>query len=86
MGAFRPKGLDQTRPVIMALGEVAQKHNATLSEVALSWVIHCRGETVVAIPGATQISQARENAESMKIQLVKDELDYLDKVTSPYKT
>jgi aryl-alcohol dehydrogenase-like predicted oxidoreductase len=85
MGAFRPKGLDQTRPVIMALREVAQKHNATLSEVALSWVIHSRGETVVAIPGATHISQAGENAESMKIRLTKDELDYLDKISSPYK-
>lgn len=86
MAAFRQKGLDQTRPVILALREVAQKHNGTPSQVALSWVISSRGETVVAIPGATHISQAKENAESMKIQLTKDELDYLDNVSSPFKS
>jgi len=84
LGAFRPKGLEQTRPVITALQEVAQKYNGSLSEVALSWVIQSRGETVVAIPGATHINQAAENAESMKIQLTKDELEYLDKVSSAY--
>jgi aryl-alcohol dehydrogenase-like predicted oxidoreductase len=86
MGAFRQKGLDQTRPVIVALREVAQKHNVTLSQVALSWVTNSRGEAVVAIPGATHVSQAKENAESMKIQLAKDELDYLDKISSSFKT
>jgi aryl-alcohol dehydrogenase-like predicted oxidoreductase len=86
LAAFRPKGLDQSRPVIMALREVAQKHNATLSQVALSWVINARGEAVVAIPGATKISQAKENAESMKIELTRDELDYLDNVSAPFKS
>ena len=85
MGAFRPRGLDQTRAVVMAVREVAQKHNATLSQIALSWVTNARGEAVVAIPGATHINQAKENAASMAVQLTKDELDYLDKVASSYK-
>jgi aryl-alcohol dehydrogenase-like predicted oxidoreductase len=85
MGAFRQKGLDQTRAVIMAVREVAHKRNATLSQIALSWVTNARGEAVVAIPGATHIDQAKENAGSMAVQLTKDELDYLDKVASSYK-
>jgi aryl-alcohol dehydrogenase-like predicted oxidoreductase len=85
LAAFRPKGLDQSRPIIAALRVVAQKHKPTLSQVALSWVINTRGENVVAIPGATRISQAGENAESMKIQLTKDDLDYLDNVSAPVK-
>jgi aryl-alcohol dehydrogenase-like predicted oxidoreductase len=85
MGAFRQKGLDQTRAVIMAVREVAHKRNATLSQIALNWVIKARGEAVVAIPGATHINQAKENAASMAVQLTKDELDYLDKVASSYK-
>ncbi len=86
LSAFRPKGLERSRPVIAALREVAQHHNGSLAEVALSWVIHSRGETVVAIPGATRTTQATENAESMKIQLTKDELDYLDNVSLEHKT
>ena len=85
MGAFRQKGLDQTRAVIMAVREVAHKRNATLSQIALSWVTNAGGEAVVAIPGATHISQAKENAASMAVQLTKDELDYLDKIASSYK-
>jgi aryl-alcohol dehydrogenase-like predicted oxidoreductase len=85
LAAFRPKGLDQSRPVIAALRVVAQKHKATLSQVALSWVINTRGENVVAIPGATRISQSGENAASMKIQLSKDDLDYLDNVSASVK-
>jgi aryl-alcohol dehydrogenase-like predicted oxidoreductase len=85
MGAFRQKGLDQTRAVIMAVREVAHKRNATLSQIALSWVTNARGEAVVAIPGATHIDQAKENAGSMAVQLTKDELDYLDKIASSYK-
>jgi aryl-alcohol dehydrogenase-like predicted oxidoreductase len=86
LAAFRPKGLDQSRPVIMALQEVAQKHNVTIPQVALNWAINARGEAVVAIPGATKISQAQENAGSMKLHLTKDELDYLDNVSAPFKS
>jgi aryl-alcohol dehydrogenase-like predicted oxidoreductase len=86
LAAFRPKGLDQSRPVIMALQEVAQKHNVTISQLALSWAINARGEAVVAIPGATKISQAQDNARSMKLQLTKDELDYLDNVSARFKS
>jgi aryl-alcohol dehydrogenase-like predicted oxidoreductase len=85
LAAFRPKGLDQSRPVIVALREIAQKHNVTLSQVALSWVLNTMGELVVAIPGATRVSQAEENAASMNIRLTQDELDYLDKVSAPFK-
>lgn len=85
LAAFKPKGLDQSRPVILALRDIAQRHDVTPSQVALSWVLHARGETVVAIPGATRVSQAEENAASMTIRLTKDELDHLDKVSAPFK-
>ncbi len=86
MRAFKPKGLEKSRPVVQALEELAEKYNATPSQIALNWIINFCGDSVVAIPGATQLKQAEENAGSLKFKLTKDELDYLDEVSAPFKT
>lgn len=85
MRAFKPKGLEKSRIVINALKELAEKYHVTPSQVALNWLINFHGNTVVAIPGATKIDQAKDNTGSMKFKLIKEELDYLDKVSSPFK-
>ncbi len=85
MGAFKPKGLEKSRPVIEALKKLAKKYQASPSQIALNWAIQFHGDMVVAIPGATKAEQAKDNADSMKFRLTQDELDYLDKVSSPFK-
>jgi len=85
MGAFKPKGLEKSRPVIETLKELAGKYKVTLSQIALNWVIQFHGDMVVAIPGATKADQAKDNADSMKFKLTQDELDYLDEVSSAFK-
>ncbi len=85
MGAFKPKGLEKSRPVIEALKVLAGKYKVTPSQIALNWAIQFHGDMVVAIPGATKAEQAKDNADSMKFKLTQDELDYLDKVSSPFK-
>ena len=85
MGAFKPKGLEKSRPVIDALREIAEIYQITPSQVALSWVLNFHGDIIVAIPGATKLNQAKDNAASMKLKLTKDEMDHLDKVSSPFK-
>jgi aryl-alcohol dehydrogenase-like predicted oxidoreductase len=85
MGAFKPKGLEKSRPVIETLKELADKYKVTPSQIALNWVIHFHGDIVVAIPGATKADQAKDNADSMKFKLSQDELDYLDEVSSSFK-
>jgi aryl-alcohol dehydrogenase-like predicted oxidoreductase len=82
LSSFRPKGLEKSRPVIEALREVAAKLGRTPAQVALNWLVHFHGETVVAIPGATKASQAQDNAASLAFELTKDELDYLDRVSA----
>ncbi|MCK4647296.1 MAG: aldo/keto reductase, partial [Candidatus Aminicenantes bacterium] len=86
MRAFKPKGLEKSRPVVQALEGLAEKYNATPSQIALNWIINFCGDSVVAIPGATKLKQAEENAGSLKFKLAKDELDYLDEVSAPFKT
>jgi aryl-alcohol dehydrogenase-like predicted oxidoreductase len=81
MPAFRPKGLDRTRPLIDGLKSVATAHGATASQVALAWLCQFHGETVVAIPGASRPEQAREDAAALELTLSKGELDGLDQVS-----
>jgi aryl-alcohol dehydrogenase-like predicted oxidoreductase len=42
-------------------------------------------QKIVAIPGATKVSHAQENSGAMVFKLTKDELDYLDKISEPFK-
>ena len=70
--------LEQTRPLISVMEEIAANHNATLAQVALNWVIHFNGDSVVTIPGATKVRQAQESAAAMNFVLSADELARLD--------
>jgi aryl-alcohol dehydrogenase-like predicted oxidoreductase len=74
--------LESTRPLINAMGIMAEKHQATIAQVALNWVINYNGEIVVTIPGATKVSQAAEAAGAMKFKLSEAEMAELDELTS----
>ncbi len=85
MPAFKSKGLEKSRPVILLLKEFANKYNTTLPQVALNWLINFQGDIVVAIPGATKIKHAEENVGAMKFKLSKDDLEQLDKMSNIFK-
>ncbi|MFW5826447.1 MAG: aldo/keto reductase [Alkalispirochaeta sp.] len=74
---FKPEGLEATRPLIEELRRVAETHGATEAQIALAWTTQRHGEQVVAIPGASSVSQARSNAQALRIQLAPEELDRL---------
>ena len=73
--------IDKTRPLIGALEEIGSRYDATPGQVALNWLIHNQGESVVAIPGASRIKHAQESAGAMQFQLTGDELTTLDQLT-----
>jgi aryl-alcohol dehydrogenase-like predicted oxidoreductase len=45
--------------------------------------VHFHGASVVAIPGATKVYQAKDNVGAMRFQLMRDELDQLDELSKP---
>jgi len=85
MRAFKPRGLEKSRPVIQALRELAQKYQVTPAQIALNWLVNFHGEIVVAIPGATSAAQAQENIGTLTFSLNREELGHLDKVSSRFK-
>jgi len=75
---FKPSGIEKSRPVIQCLQELAIKYDVTPSQIALNWLVNFHGETVVAIPGATKDSHARENAGTLTFSLEAEDLSLLD--------
>lgn len=82
---FRRGALERSRPLVAALDEVAAAHGATASQVALNWLVHAHGETVVVIPGATSVEQARENAGSLGFTLTVEESLRLDELSRRFR-
>jgi len=82
---FKPEGLEKSRPVVILLKELAVKYNVTPSQVALNWLIHFNGDTVVAIPGATKEIHVKENCGAMSFRLSDEDMVRLDNVSSIFK-
>jgi aryl-alcohol dehydrogenase-like predicted oxidoreductase len=82
---FKPAGLEKSRPLVKTVQEIATKYGVTSSQVALNWLISFHGETVVAIPGATKESHAKENAGAMTFSLTAEDLSLLDQKSELFK-
>lgn len=72
----------RSRALVETLEEIGKAHGVTATVVALSWVINYYGETVVAIPGATKVSHAEQNAAAMGLRLTSLEMKRLDELSS----
>jgi len=82
---FKRKGLEKSRPVINALKEIAARFDATPAQVALNWLITSQGDTVVAIPGASSVDHARDNAAAMNFRLTEEETGRLEEISRDFK-
>ena len=79
---FSKEGLQKYTPVISLLRQLAQKHDRTVAQVALNWLI-AQGN-VVAIAGAKTAAQVRQNAGVLGWKLTDDEIAQLEQVTRPW--
>jgi aryl-alcohol dehydrogenase-like predicted oxidoreductase len=61
--------IERIRPLIDAMDKIARRHDASLAQVALNWLIYFNGDCVVTIPGASRASQVEEAAGAMRFQL-----------------
>jgi aryl-alcohol dehydrogenase-like predicted oxidoreductase len=82
--SFSRRGLERSAPLVKALDGIAAARGVTSAQVALNWLIHFHGETVVAIPGATRAAQATENGGAMDFRLDEEEMARLDHLSRPF--
>jgi len=65
-------------PLIEARERIAGVHGASASQIALGWLIDSHGDTVVAIPGASNVAQVEQNAGALRLQLSDAERNEID--------
>ena len=77
--------LESSRSLIDILERIAEKNQATPSQVALSWLVNYHGDTVVTIPGASKVRHAQESAESMALSLSDQEMSDIEEASQMFK-
>jgi aryl-alcohol dehydrogenase-like predicted oxidoreductase len=79
------RDIERSRPLIKVLEDVAARYNVTPAQVALNWLVNFQGETVVAIPGASRVQQAEENAGAMNFRLADGEMAQIDEASRIFR-
>lgn len=79
--AFQQRSLLRTLPLIQVLRDIAERHQKTPAQIALRWIIQFHGEAIVAIPGASSVLQAQQNAAVMDFELTEEELAQIDETS-----
>ncbi len=77
--------LRRSRELVAALEEIAAANGVTPAVVALSWLVNYYGDTVVAIPGATKVSQVEQNIQAMELRLSGKEMAHIDGLSSRFR-
>lgn len=73
---------DRRWRIIEAVGDVAQKHGKTCSQIALAWILN-RPEKITPIIGATKMEQLEDNLGAAGIRLADDEMEWLNQISDP---
>jgi aryl-alcohol dehydrogenase-like predicted oxidoreductase len=82
---FMRMRMERSRDLIKALEEIAAANGVSAAVVALSWLVNHYGETVVAIPGATKVSQVEQNLQANELRLSELEMARLDELSSRFR-
>jgi len=79
-GDFSAGARRRREPLIAKLVEIGKHHDATPAQVALAWLV--AKPNVVAIPGASNVSQVEENARAADLELTAPEREELDSLSA----
>ncbi|WP_335869569.1 aldo/keto reductase [Bacillus sp. 2205SS5-2] len=80
--AIKPQNLERTRPLIDLLDKLAIDYGVSTTQIALNWLIHFHGDTIVAIPGASKIHHAEQNIGTLSFKLSQKHLQEIDRVSN----
>jgi aryl-alcohol dehydrogenase-like predicted oxidoreductase len=63
------------------LQHFADKHKATIYQVALSWLLH-HSDNILLIPGTSSVEHLEENIKATEVELSADDMNQLEKLIS----
>lgn len=86
MPQYSEEGFKAAKELIILMDEIAEKYNATMAQISLSWMIS-KKEFIIPITGTTKIKNMKSNFGAGNIKLDTDELkeidELLDKINVP---
>lgn len=77
MPAYSARRLRKLEPLLQEMGRIAQRHDKTLAQVALNWLL-CKDTCVIPIPGAKNLRQAQDNAGAIGWHMSAEEMKRLE--------
>jgi pyridoxine 4-dehydrogenase len=60
--------------------QIAEKHNATVHQVALSWLLH-HADNIMLIPGTSSVEHLEENMKTTEVELTNGDIQVLDSIS-----
>ena len=75
---FQGENFERAQNALQQLKPIAEKHNCTLAQLSLAWLI-AQPQTN-AIAGARTAAQAKDNAKAASVNLSTDELEEIDRI------
>jgi aryl-alcohol dehydrogenase-like predicted oxidoreductase len=76
---FTVRAMARNQAILAVIGKVARRHDATLAQISIAWVLAQAGH-IVAIPGTKRIRYLEENCQAAAIELAAPDLADLDAV------
>lgn len=74
---YKPENIERINAFLATIKPIADKHQASLSQLVLRWTLHQPGITAV-LAGARNESQVADNAGATNLMLTNDELRLID--------
>jgi len=74
---FTAPAMERNQAILAVIERVARRHDASLAQVAIAWVL-ARGGHVVPIPGTKQVRYLEENCKAADLDLSPEDLAELD--------
>lgn len=62
------------------LKQIAEKHNATVHQVALNWLLS-HADNILLIPGTSKVAHLEENLQSVSLELCTDDIILLNSIS-----
>lgn len=79
---FAQDNLSHNRDLLVPLQEVAERHDATLGQVCLAWLLS-KDKNMIVIPGTRSVKRLQENVGARSLRLSERSIRELDSVFSP---
>ena len=76
---FHGENFERADRALQELKPIAEKHNCTLAQLALAWLIAQPQSNAIA--GARTAQQAKDNAQAANVQLSAEELQEMDRIS-----